>query len=470
MKSYAIVGAGYTGLSVLAQLLEHAKGDVASITLFDVPEKLAVGTAFAEDVSTNLLNRPVNSMYFRERGDFGAWLARHDPKAPVTDSAFLPRARFGQFLCHQLRECQQQAASLGIEFNIVPQRVIDVFSLETCLRVQTEDGTDRFYHRCFLCLGTATSHDPYGLRHQPGYYDSVWPVSCLDITRDDCVAIIGSRLSAHDAAIALASKCRKIYFLSRKGALPRQIEGYCDITPQAFTTDEIDRLLVAHGRITVAQLFRLLRREFNAHHCSLSQFIQHADPGVTAMSILLALNNTVSYAWRKLSEHQRQHFILRWQPRWQQLRIPIASPNAEKIAALFRSGKLEHLHGDIAITPRRQGFTIAVPGREPIVASKVINASGISSAPASYPLAQRLVQRGMACEHPFGGIRVCSDSLCLQDVAGRTVSGIKCIGQLTVGDYYAVGNIDVLHSQARQAVISGWHDTPLAECAQGEER
>lgn len=58
------------------------------------------------------------------------------------------------------------------------------------------------------------------------------------------------------------------------------------------------------------------------------------------------------------------------------------------------------------------------------------------------------------------------DSLCLQDVVGRTVSGIKCIGQLTVGDYYAVSNIDVLHSQA---VISSWHDTLLTECTQGEE-
>lgn len=79
------------------------------------------------------------------------------------------------------------------------------------------------------------------------------------------------------------------------------------------------------------------------------------------MSILLALNNTVSYAWRKLSEHQRQHFILRWQPRWQQLRIPIASPNAEKIAALFRSGKLEHLHGDIAITPAGKDLPLLFP-------------------------------------------------------------------------------------------------------------
>jgi hypothetical protein len=64
---------------------------------------------------------------------------------------------------------------------------------------------------------------------------------------------------------------------------------------------------------------------------------------------------------------------------------------------------------------------------------------------------------------------VSPDSLCLQDVVGRTVSGIKCIGQLTVGDYYAVSNIDVLHSQARQAVISSWHDTLLTECTQGEE-
>ncbi|MDX7989235.1 hypothetical protein FE392_18295 [Xenorhabdus sp. 12] len=462
MRSYAIIGTGYAGISVLARLLELPESEIASITLFDIPEKLAVGTAFAEDVSTNLLNRPVNTMYFREQGDFGAWLEENTSDTPVAHDAFVPRARFGQFLCYQLHRCQQLAAQRGISLRIVPQRVVDLVPLAQQFRIVTEDGASAFYSRCFLCLGTATCHDPYGLKNQAGYYDTVWPINRLKIDDTDSVAIIGSRLSAHDAAIAIAPRCQKIYFISRKGALPRQVSGYHKITPQMFTQVEIKRLFAIHGKITVAQLFRLLRREFSAHNCSLSQFIQNTDPGVTAMSILMALNNNVSYAWQHLGEQQRQYFTQRWQARWQQLRIPIASPNAQKITALFASGQLEHLHGNIIIKPLAKGFEISVPSGVSVLVDKIINASGISNSPENYPLAQRLVQQGIAVAHPFGGIKVCPDSLCLRNAVGEIVPGIKCIGQLTVGEYYAVGNIDVLHSQAKQAVESGWHDAPAS--------
>ncbi|WP_300004809.1 FAD/NAD(P)-binding protein [uncultured Cedecea sp.] len=468
MKSYAIIGGGFTGISVLAQLLDQPDSKHISITLFDTPEKLAVGTAFAEDVRTNLLNRPVNTMYFREQGDFGVWLEKTISSKPLALDAFIPRSHFGQFLCYQLRQCQQLAAQRGIRLRIVPQRVVDLLPQDQLFQIVTGEGGNGHYNRCFLCLGTTTCHDPYGLINQAGYYDTVWPVNRIEINNNESVAIIGSRLSAHDAAIALASRCRKIYFISRKGMLPRKVSGYQNIIPQVFTQMEIKRLSATYGKITIAQLFRLLRQEFAANNCSLSQFIQHSDPGITAMSILLALNNNISYAWRQLNEQQKQRFILRWQARWQQLRIPIASPNAQKVEELFACGQLEHLHGNIVIKPQAKGFKISIPGSVSVLVDKVINASGISSSPENYPLVHRLMQQGIAAAHPFGGLKICSDSLCLLNTEGIVVPGIKCIGQLTIGEYYAVGNIDVLHSQARLAVESRWHDTYSKMACVGE--
>ncbi|OMQ23839.1 hypothetical protein BMI79_10110 [Serratia oryzae] len=71
-------------------------------------------------------------------------------------------------------------------------------------------------------------------------------------------------------------------------------------------------------------------------------------------------------------------------------------------------------------------------------------------------------------EGPFGSIKVCPDSLCLLNAEDIVVPGIKCIGQLTVGEYYAVGNIDVLHSQAKLAVESRWHDASSRMAIVGE--
>ncbi|MCW2476738.1 MULTISPECIES: FAD/NAD(P)-binding protein [unclassified Symbiopectobacterium] len=462
MKNYAIVGSGYAGLSVLFRLLELPDQEISAITLFDTPETLAVGHAFGDDVCTNLLNRPVKTMYFREAGDFGSWLKQYQTHLQHSDDQFVPRTYFGQFLRYQLILCKQRSRQRGIILRFVPKMVVDLTLQAGGVRIYTQSGENALFSRCFLCTGTTQQRDPYGVALHAGYFESAWPIRNLRILPGESVGIIGSRLSAHDVAIALAPHCRKLYFISRQGLLPRRIAGYHNVLPQRFTPRNIDRLYFVSGNIAFHQLFRLLRLEFAAQRCSLSDFLRNAQPSITAMSILLALNISVSHAWRRLSLTQRARFIARWQSRWQQLRVPIAIPNALRVEQLFSTGKLDHLHGDISITPNPDGFTLSVSGVQGPRVNKLINASGISACPYHYPLIGRLISRGIGVPHPFGGIRICPETLSVISVNNTIVPNVKCIGQMTVGEFFTVGNIDILHEQAKLAVVSRWNDTPHA--------
>ncbi len=96
--SFAIIGGGFTGAALAAQLLRNSGGRV-SITLIEKSARLGRGVAYGTACAEHLLNVRARNMsaYPDEPGHFLPWAqANYDLSAKPDD--YLPRQVYGRYI------------------------------------------------------------------------------------------------------------------------------------------------------------------------------------------------------------------------------------------------------------------------------------------------------------------------------------------------------------------------------------
>jgi uncharacterized NAD(P)/FAD-binding protein YdhS len=317
----AIAGGGASGILVASQLLRQALEPV-EILLFDSSEQLG-GLAYLHARPEHLLNVPAGRMSAlpSQPNHFLEWLNH-------------PSRLQGAAEVSPLEE-SFRIAKPGCSFRHLCARVEQYIPAEHAGTLVDHRGDHWAVHFLVLALGNLPSRDPLHSHHaffqQPRYIKNVWAPGALDrIAPEDDVLLIGSGLTAVDAAISLDSRGHRgrIQVTSRGGLLP-QPHAPSQIYPDFLAKHPLPSTAIA--------AFRRVR----------SEATQASATGIPWQSVIDALRPHTSRIWQGWNLRERRRFLRHNRALWETHRHRMPPQSAQTIQRLRDSGQFELIPGRI---------------------------------------------------------------------------------------------------------------------------
>jgi uncharacterized NAD(P)/FAD-binding protein YdhS len=501
-----IVGGGSVATAYLHHLVQ-ALGEAAAagqppglqqVRVYEPQRRVGRGTAYADDLPSNLLNVTVAGM--SALGDdklhFQRWLAAegitHFGGAPIGSGSFVSRALFGRYLEAVQAESVAAARTLGVTVVHVPTEVTAMTpAAGGGWQLRGADGSTSHASHVVLSLGNPPATALAALRGRPHYAHSPYPTAALaQVPPQAEVGIVGTGLSAVDAIVALAAQGHRgrITALSRQGRLPcvRSVHPsalalgadfqhwlqQCWHRRQHGETVPLDTLAARlHADFTaqagradedLAALAREVPPALDFLDAEITRASTQARPWQTFGNLL---NACIDRLWHLLSDADRERFEREIRPVWMARRVSLPLENALILQRLLRQGQLQVCGGFAAATALpAAGFELRWTQDATAQARRVdvlINATGFSTRAegAELPLLRQLLGSGLAVHHPFGGLRLDFDSGALIDAAGRVQPSVTVLGSMAAGTYFWTNAMEVnarlAMVQARSLVAQG---------------
>lgn len=461
----AVVGVGAVGVSMIAQLcaeLERTDRRDVHILAFDGACHFGPGVAYQMDLEHVLLNRTAANMsaLAEEPGHFAAWLQRMGYPARHADE-HLQRALFGHYLQDTLRVTAARAERHGVEVTLVSSRID---------RVQPCDGGYSLHRgrqswradRVVMCTGNLRSRHYEHLRGEPGYHASPYPLYDLvkRIPGTARVGIIGSRLSAVDAAVNLRERGHTgpLALLSRQGWLP-SVQGAAQPgAPLRWCTPERVAALRARqgGRLSYRTVLRLGLKELSLAAGRRFSAKARKPRDVDAVSLLrrdageaasqpqrwqaafVALNGVIAQLWDALSDEDKRRFRERDFSRFMALRVPIPLANAQRLLEMFDGGALQLRPGLQDVVKADDAFVVRFRDRAPEQFDAIVNCTGAENDVARTDDApwRQMVREGLVRPHALGGVDVDFRTSEALRADGDALEGLYVVGNLTTGKHF----------------------------------
>lgn len=389
----AIVGAGFSGAVVAANLLRRPPPDVTEIVLIERRADLCRGAAYSAHAFPYLLNVPAGrlSADSTQPMQFLDFARRTLPAATAED--FLPRRLYGDYLQDFLVSAERAASTVRLirlrgEARTLSRRddgalVVDFVGHESIAA-----------KRVILALGNpppgampwaepvighaAYRHDPFDLPP--------------DLTSDSVVLVVGNGLTMVDVAYSLThdgARAPRLITISRRGLIP---------LPQS----DFHVTAVQGGGEFVAQA-RTVRKLVSATRTLAREVEQH---GGDWREVVTFIRNQAPILWQGLPAAERRRFLRHVQGYWDVHRHRMPARLASHIDALRLRGRLDIRAGRIErIVPEGPRLRVTWRDRgsgrvETHAFDAVINATGPDFAlrRSSNPLLESLRSTGMICE------------------------------------------------------------------------
>jgi uncharacterized NAD(P)/FAD-binding protein YdhS len=318
--------------------------------LIERAERVGRGIAYSTPHGDHLLNvRAAGMSAFPGAPDhFANWFG--DPQG------FAERRRYGDYLQALLREA---AAEAGDRLRVVRGEAVDVASEAGGEAVLLGSGERVEVDAAVLSIGNLPPSVPRTiaaeLREGPVFVADPWAGDFTSgLAEDDVVLLIGTGLTAIDAALMLESSGfgGRVLALSRRGMVPRahsepsQVPQLEEIPPARCTT--------------------LLRR------------VRRAAATIGWRAAVDQLRPATQRLWAAASIEERRRFLRHLRPYWDVHRHRIAPSIAERIRNMVADGRLQFAAGKILatggarVTWRPRG---SASNREEVVA-RIVNCTG----------------------------------------------------------------------------------------------
>jgi uncharacterized NAD(P)/FAD-binding protein YdhS len=227
----AIVGGGAIGAALFDGLVERLSSEASPrarprVVLFEKAARIGPGLAYARDEAPYLLNQSAQTMSLvpRRRSHFCEWLEARGLARPEGEELFCARQDFGDYV----EDCVARAIEKAKRCGVVASTVRDEVSALAPrrfggYRVVTRSHAPVDADIVVLALGNLPSTKLRELSG-PGFIASPYPSAEMHarIPKDARVAILGTGLSAIDAALALFAMghTTQVTMTSRSGLLP----------------------------------------------------------------------------------------------------------------------------------------------------------------------------------------------------------------------------------------------------------
>lgn len=489
--SIAIVGGGSVGTSFLRQLAERLSSSndravVKRVVLFEPSPNPGAGAAYQADVSSNLLNTRVASMspIASDPEHFYRWLLNEAelwrpqfPNLQPTADAFVPRSLFGLYLEQVFNEAVQVLRLHGIEFKHIQSRASSIERVGSQYMISTDSGGSLQSTAVVLTIGNLQTSSWAHLQGRNGYFHTPYPCTRLlaEIDPSESVCILGSSLSAIDAAVALADSGHKgkITMLSRHGRLP-SVRGEHNLTrqPQLLSRERMKHLLEQRGAgtLTLQEIAQMLLKELELvqgcvprleqilragkapHHYLDLEIMDAQTHDRTWQAIVYALNDSIDLIWHLLSNKEKRIFQQHFQSQWLAYRVSFPIENAKKIQALLHTGQITVLGGCSSVRwdEALSSFAVSMTdARQKTAATfftdKLINATGYGTDVrlCHSPLLRDMLARELLSPNEFGGVLLDFDSGRALSKSGMPQHGLYAMGSLAAGIYFWTNAMNV---------------------------
>ncbi|EKS9794808.1 MULTISPECIES: FAD/NAD(P)-binding protein [Burkholderia] len=478
----ALVGCGAVGASFLARLEVDAGGFVGSVVIVDPAEEPGRGIAYGRDANSNLLNRANAAISVRadDLGEFFRWFAeeraagRLEPQhanVPLEADGYAPRPLFGDYLVSRVRRTLAALAALGWRVRKERGMVIDINEESGSYRVTVSNGASFVARSVVLATGNGPSSAFRRFEGQEGYVALPYPNEGLSrrIGADAPVALLGSRLSAVDTAIALTDQGHRgpVFLASRTGQLP-MVGGGNGNHVLAPATLEVARYArhAGPGSVSLVRLMRLMLREMaraegrrlpvrsiTRPELSPTQAflacVEEREANVRKpwQDALIPFNDFVADFWNALPDDDRRRLMRGAYGAYMGYRVSIPLENGRKVAGLLRAGRVTNLWPLKEVTHDGEAFVLRFGTGGPTLAPDLrvpvlVNCTGLVGGPdaSAGPLYPSLIAGGLARRHPFGGIDVDPHTNRVIGAHG-SAHGLFAIGNSTQGVFLLTSNL-----------------------------
>jgi uncharacterized NAD(P)/FAD-binding protein YdhS len=432
-KTYVIIGAGFSGTVLAANLLRRPPADRADIVLIERSNVMGRGVAYAAHEFPYLLNVPAarSSADSRDPLQFLRFAQSRLPNVDRED--FLPRALYGDYLQDLLLRAEREAPP--------HVRLIRVFGEVTgiapgvgaALAAEFADRAPILGDALILALGSPSVPLPRWAEKLNGHAAFCQDPRDLPETlgAQHSVLIVGNGLTMADAASALSRHPERVptlHTISRRGLLPK--------TQTTFHTDAMrgsgeTLLSAAHSLRKLLRASRDLAREVEKL-------------GGDWREVITFIRGLAPALWRRTPEAERRRFVRHLQVHWDTYRHRLPPQITERLENLRRSGKLKVRAGriqDVVALDRRR---LAVSWRprgsgatQQLTVDMLVNATGpnYNIERSTDPLFISLRAAGLVSQDALQlGIRTAPFGACL-DVHGSASERLFYLGPMLRADH-----------------------------------
>jgi uncharacterized NAD(P)/FAD-binding protein YdhS len=451
----AIIGGGFTGTTLAAQLLRASGGSV-SVVLIERGARFGRGVAYSTECTEHLLNVRARNMsaYPDDPEHFLEWARlNHDPGASPDD--YLPRPLYGQYITSVLQ--QEIARHPGqIEHVQDEAEAVSIARGGVTAEIRLRSGRTLFADKVVIAVGNFPPGDPrlpgrtpHSLRYvSNAWKSSLWTSSALgDVSHDKSILLVGSGLTSVDVAITLRTRGFRgtIHILSRRGLLPQAHKATVPWPP--FWTEKSPR--------TIRGLFRLIRTQVEAA----------SKAGSGWRAVIDSLRPFTQEIWRSLSFKERRRFLRHVRPHWDVHRHRVAPAIGAGLASQILDGHIEIHAGRItAYSEDVDGVDVIYRERESgqleqLRVDRVINCTGPESdcRKADDPLLTNLMRQKLARPDPlFLGLDVSSDGALIDahDAASNLLYAIGPVRKGSLWETIAVPELRVQVSELSRFLVT----------------
>lgn len=349
----AIIGGGFTGAAVAANLAGNMARQAVDIIVFEPRARLGAGLAYDTADPAHRVNVPAARMSLLpdQPDDFVHWLLRNtepgdDPDAIAADGHLYPRrAMFGRYVGDFIAPFLKSG-----RVHHCRERVVDIVRSGDRWRVRAAEGTDILADIAIIATTHPAPCAPRGIAtalagHPRFIADSTMPGTLSVIGENDRVLVVGNGLTAADVIASLRRRGHKgvITALSRRGLRSR---GHAATVQEPFGD------FVSHPSRTAVSLLRQVRqaiRDARAIGCN-----WHA--------VFDALRTQGGEIWRALPVAERRRLVRHLRPYWDVHRFRVAPQIEAVIAQGLERGDVRVIAGSVQEVAK-VGETIAVEVR-----------------------------------------------------------------------------------------------------------
>jgi uncharacterized NAD(P)/FAD-binding protein YdhS len=329
-RTIVIIGGGFCGTVLAANLLRSPTGIPTRIVLIERRAQLGRGVAYASGTFPFLLNVPAGRMS-ASSDDPSQLVSFARSRFPEVDAdTYLPRQLYGEYLQHMLSEAVQ-AAPRQVQLERVHDEATAIRPIERTGPVIVEAGKRRWLadQVVFACGDPPSVCRAYAtdIAAHPAYVRDPHEGECVR-TSDNVVLFIGTGLTMVDVAVAAVANnpSVRLIALSRHGLLPAAQTG---AAPQVLNAG-LD--LHSHfDRASLRQLFAGVR--------SLTQIVEQR--GGDWREVFMRMRDVAPRLWRNLSDIERSRFMRHARVYWDVHRHRMPPAVAAQLASLQRSGQLQ---------------------------------------------------------------------------------------------------------------------------------
>jgi uncharacterized NAD(P)/FAD-binding protein YdhS len=411
-KTFVIVGGGFCGTVLAANLLRRPPADSTDVVLIERGAAMGRGVAYAAHDYPYLLNVPAGRLSAASEDplQFLRFAQQSLPDADAED--FLPRALYGDYLQDALLQAERSApphVRLARVFGEV--RCIARRGGEKPLLAVLADREAIPADRVVLALGNPPpALLPWAeeVRNHRAYVHDPWTLP-KTLSAEHVVLIVGNGLTMADVALALSGdpdRTPQLATISRHGLIP---ETQTTFRPSAVQGDGEALLARSTSIRQVLSATRELTRE-----------VMHL--GGDWREVVTFMRMLAPHIWRRLPELERRRFVRHLQCYWDVHRHRLPPALSTRIEYLRRGGTLQIHAGRIErLVPSREQLRVLWRRRgsettTEWVVDAVINATGPDYAinRSVDPLIVSLRNDGLIAPDGLNlGLRTTTDGACV---------------------------------------------------------